>query len=59
MDNKGMTGVELLAILVIVGIVLMIMASFIAKEPTPEQEMQWCMEKYKDFNYCKYKLGVE
>ena len=59
MNNKGMTGVELLAIIVIIGIALMIMASFIAKDPTPELEMQWCMEEYEDFEYCKYRLGVE
>ena len=54
-----MTGVELLAIIVIVSIVLIIMASFLGKEPTPELEMQWCMEEYEDFEYCKYKLGIE
>lgn len=59
MNNKGITGVELLAIIVIISIVLMITASFIVKDPTKEQEMQWCMEEYEDFDYCKYKLGVE
>lgn len=59
MNNKGMTGIELLAIIIIAMIFFLIIASFLGKEPTKDQELQWCMSTYEDFDYCKYKLGVE
>ena len=59
MNNKGMTGVELLAILVIVMIMFLILASFLGKEPPQDYKLEECMRRYNDFDYCKYKLVVE
>lgn len=59
MNDKSMRGIELLAIIIIVFIFCLIIASFVGNEPTKDQELQWCMSTYEDFDYCKYKLGVE
>ena len=59
MNNKGMTGVELLAILVIVMIIFLILASFLGKEPPQDYKLEECMRRYNDFDYCKYTLGIE
>lgn len=59
MEKDGMSGIELTAIGVIIVIGILIMASFLGKEPSREYQMEECMRRYSDFNYCKYKLGVE
>lgn len=59
MNNKGMTLIELLAVLVIVIIAFLILASFLGKEPTQDYKLEECMRRYNDFDYCKYTLGIE
>lgn len=59
MNNKGFTIIEILAIIIIVMIFFLIIASFLGKEPTQDYKLEECMRRYNDFNYCKYKLGVE
>ena len=59
MNNKSMTRVELLAIIVIVVIAFLILSSFLVKEPTQDYKLEECMGRYNDFDYCKYTLGIE
>ena len=60
MRNKGFTIIEGLAIFIIVGIVFLIFVAIVNGDGiTPEQQMEWCMDEYEDFDYCKYKLGVQ
>ena len=61
MRSRGFTIIEILAVLVIAAIVFIIFYAFVSTEPyfNQEQQMEWCMEEYEDFNYCKYKLGVD
>lgn len=58
-DKDQLTGIDLVAIGVIIMIVILIMASFLGKEPTQDYKLEECMRRYNDFDYCKYKLGVE
>lgn len=50
-------GIELVVIWLIIAIGVLIMASFLGKEPSQEYQMEECMRRYKDFDYCKYRLG--
>lgn len=60
MRDKGFTIIEGLAIFIIVGIVFLIFVAIANGDGiTPEQQMEWCMDECEDFDYCKYKLGVE
>lgn len=61
MRDKGFTMIEILAVLVIAVIIFIIFYAVMSEKPyfNQEQQMEWCMEEYEDFNYCKYKLGVE
>lgn len=60
MNNKGFTITEVLAGLIIAMILFLIFVEVVnPTELTPEQEMENCMYDYEDFEYCKYKLGVE
>lgn len=61
MNNKGFTMIEILAVLVIVVIIFIIFYAVMSEKPyfNQEQQMEWCMEEYEDFEYCKYKLGVD
>lgn len=58
MKSNGISWIELTAIGVIIIIGILIMASFSYK-PSQEYQMEECMRMYNDFDYCKYKLGVE
>jgi len=59
MSNKGFTLIELLASIVCLLVLVLIVVGALSKESTPEQQMEDCMYEYEDFEYCKYKLGVE
>ena len=65
MRDKGqLTIVEMLAGFIIAVVIFIVFisvlkASVINGETTPEYEMERCMDKYEDFDYCKYKLGVK
>lgn len=60
MNNKGqLTGIDLAAIGVIIMVAILIMASFLGKEPTQDYKLEECMRRYNDFDYCKYILEVE
>lgn len=61
MRDKGFIMIEILAVLVIAVIIFIIFYAVMSEKPyfNQEQQMEWCMEEYEDFNYCKYKLGVE
>lgn len=59
MNNKGFTLVELLASIIVLGILFLIVVMAANRTITPEQEMDQCMSEYEDFDYCKYKLGVD
>ena len=60
MRNKGFTIIEGLVIFIIMGITFLIFVAIANGENvSPEQQMEWCMDEYEDFDYCKYKLGVE
>lgn len=52
-------GIELVMICLIIAIGVLIMASFLGKEPTQDYKLEECMRRYNDFDYCKYILGVE
>lgn len=60
MNNKGFTIIEMLAGFIIGAILFLIFVTIANGENvSPEQQMEWCMDEYEDFDYCKYKLGVE
>lgn len=60
MNNKGFTIIEMLAGFIIGAILFLIFVAIAnGDDIAPEQQMEWCMEEYEDFDYCKYKLGVE
>lgn len=61
MRNKGFVIIEILSVIVILAIVFIIFYGVMNEKPyfNQEQKMEWCMEEYEDFDYCKYKLGVE
>ena len=61
MRERGFTIIEILAVLVIAVIIFIVFYAVMSEKPyfNQEQQMEWCMEEYEDFNYCKYKLGVE
>lgn len=61
MRNRGFTIIEILAVLVIMCMIFIVFYAVMSEKPyfNQEQQMEWCMEEYEDFNYCKYKLGVD
>ena len=60
MRDKGFTIIEMLAGFIIGAILFLIFVAIVNGENvSPEQQMEWCMDEYEDFDYCKYKLGVE
>ena len=61
MRNRGFTMIDILAVLVIMCIIFIVFYAVMSEKPyfNQEQQMEWCMEEYEDFNYCKYKLGVD
>lgn len=58
-DIGQLTMIEIIAIVVIALIFFLVVASVFGKEPTQDYKLEECMRRYNDFNYCKYKLGVE
>ena len=52
-DKDQLTGIDLVAIGVIIMIAILIMASFLGKEPTQDYKLEECMRRYNDFDYCK------
>ena len=61
MRNRGFTIIEILAVLVIAVVIFIVFYAVMSEKPyfDQEQQMEWCMDEYEDFNYCKYKLGME
>ena len=61
MRNRGFTIIEILAVLVIAVVIFIVFYAVMSEKPyfNQEQQMEWCMDEYEDFNYCKYKLGME
>jgi competence protein ComGC len=60
MRDKGFTFIELLAsIICLLVLFLIVVASMFGKEPTQDYKLEECMRRYNDFDYCKYKFGVE
>ena len=61
MRNRGFTIIEILAVLVIAVIIFIVFYAVMSTKPyfNQEQQMEWCMDEYEDFDYCKYKLGVD
>ena len=61
MNNKGFTIIEILSFIIIFAIIFIIFYGVMSEKPyfNQEQQMEWCMEEYEDFEYCKYKLGIE
>ena len=60
MRDKGqLTLIEILAIVIIALVLFLIIASFLGKEPSQDYKLEECMRRYNDFEFCKYKLGVE
>ena len=60
MNNRGFAIIEMLAGFIIGAILFLIFVAIAnGDDIAPEQQMEWCIEEYEDFDYCKYKLGVE
>lgn len=58
-DIGQLTIIEIITIVVIALIFFLVVASVFSKEPTQDYKLEECMRRYNDFDYCKYKLGVE
>lgn len=58
-DIGQLTMIEIITIIVIALIFFLVVASVFGKEPTQDHKLEECMRRYNDFDYCKYKLGVE
>ena len=60
MNNRGFTMIEIMVIIIMLGISFVIFGNiFNQVTTTTEQQMEYCMEEYEDFDYCKYKLGFD
>lgn len=62
MKNKHeFTIVNILSIIIISIIVFLITCVVFGSTGMSEQEadMEWCMDRFKDYDYCKDKLGVD
>ena len=58
-DIGQLTIIEIITIVVIALIFFLVVASVFGKEPTQDYKLEECMRRYKDFDYCKYTLGIE
>ena len=58
-DIGQLTIIEIIAIVVIALVFFLVVASVFGKEPTQDYKLEECMRRYKDFDYCKYTLGIE
>lgn len=59
MRDKGqLTLIEILAIIILALIMFLIVAGFLGKEPSQDYKLEDCVRRYNDFEYCKYRLGL-
>lgn len=65
MNKKGITMIELLAVICVIAILLLVglplMVGIVKEaqspsEPTKEEKLDGCMKEFNNFEYCKYKV---